>query len=1531
MSAAMNKIAHELRVRAEALLAKSPDSSQLNELKTIKELAHELAVHQAELELQNEELLETQLALQETRDRFAALYEHAPVGYVVLDSSGIIRQANDTWRVMVNRKDEDFRGAPFADAIFSEDAPIFLARFRTFFRNPAEKQIVVRMKRKGSTPFHAQIEAAPRASTPHQDAGTSDELMIIVSDVTNLQEALLEIENKNTELGQVNERLEHINRVLLAIRNVNQLIVQESDPHRLIEQACTNLTETMGYFSAWITLLDKNDADGPQIAASGFDGGFEAMRKRILDGVYPSCMSRALDNNETIVIENPRFHCPDCPLSSDYQGRAGLVRRLSFDGKTYGLLAVSVPASYAYSEEDQDLFNEVTGDLAFALHKIEMEKRLADSQGRYLQIFERSRDGFVMVDEAGRIIDANQAYCNMLGYSLDELSAMSDFYRITPERWREWETEEIWENRLLRHGYSGLYEKEYIRKDGSTFPVELRSYAVRKHDGEIDYLWGTARDITDRKQAEIVLKESERYSRSIIETSADGFWTLDTAGTIVDVNDAYCLMSGYTREEIIGMSISDLDAYESPDETAARIERITARGSELFETCHRRKDGSIWPAEISVSWLNEYGGRFICFGRDLTERRQREERIALLGQMLDEAPAAITIHNADGRFLYANAQTVSLHGYTDEKEFLNVNLHELDVPESEAMLAERFQSIADTGEARFEVAHYRKDGSTFPLEVLAKALEWQGQYAILSIAADITERKLAQEALEASEERFRDVVSNLPGAVFQFIRKSDGTIEIPFMSEGAVGIFERSIEEIQDASMLFVDLHPDDLPRMWDSIEESAQKMSPWGLEFRLVFGDRIKWLRGVSSPKALSDGGMCWNGMLIDITDTKNTEELLWLSEARFRTLFESLAAGSCIDELIYENGKAIDYRILDVNPAYESIMGISRYKARNALGSEIYGTGEAPFLDTLARVAEKGDPARFETFFEPIKRHLEFTVSRPAKGVLSTVFSDITDRKQAEEALMAERDNLQAAFASSPIGMLVFDENEQVIFANPAARHMFHSEFHENNNYRCGDFILCVNRENDARGCGFSEACAQCALLAALRTVLNKEQADNGVDGEELITTSNAHSKKIWVKFKCSPMTLNGHPCAIVSLDDVSERKRVEEEKEKLQNQLGQAQKMEAIGTLTGGIAHDFNNLLQAINGYTQLLLIDKSGENPEYKHLKAIQDAGFRAADLVKQLLLFSRKADSTKKPITLQHEVEHAKKLLERTIPKMVEIVVTTGTRLWSVNADPVQMEQMLLNLGTNAADATPDGGKLLFEIENTTLDDDYANRHLGAQPGRYVLLTVSDTGQGMDQETMKKIFDPFFTTKELGKGTGLGLASVYGIVKSHGGYITCYSEVGQGTTFKIYFPAMEQPEVEETNEVEVKPIPRGTETVLLVDDEETIRGFARQTLMKFGYTVLTASTGEEALTVYSKEPDKIDLIVMDIGMPGMGGHKCLQELVRINPAIKVVIASGYSIDGQVRKTMEAGAAGYLAKPYQLADLLGKVRNVLDYSG
>ena len=806
-------------------------------------------------------------------------------------------------------------------------------------------------------------------------------------------------------------------------------------------------------------------------------------------------------------------------------------------------------------------------------------------------------------------------------------------------------------------------ELETVREDGDNGWMWVRGEAVKDELGKIIGLWGAAQDITDRKRVEASLKKSEHRNRTILRTAIDGFWLIEVQGRILEVNDSYCRMSGYSEQELLSMRISDLEAGEDPDEVATHMQQLVKNGQDRFETKHRRKDGSLFEVEVSVQYLPGEEGRSVAFLRDITDRKQYEKKLVgseeRFRTLSEESPLGISLIDDSGRYKYINPAFANIFGY----------------------------SLSDfkTGADWFRLAFPEKD---YRSEVIRS---WK--------------KDLADNPTGKSRPRIYEVTCK------------DGSVKT---------ILFRPVTTTS--------------------------------------FGQFV---------------------LYEDITERNRAEEERRRLKQDYETLFRKMLDGFALHEIICDvNGNPIDYRFLAVNPAFEKMTGLTSVDVVNRTVLEILPATEPYWIETYGKVALTGTPVFFENFSAEINKYFEVTAFSPSQGQFACIFQDVTDRKAAEY------------------------------------------------------------------------------------------------------------------------------------------------EKEKLQAQLQQAQKMEAVGTLAGGVAHDFNNLLQAINGYTQLLLMEKSEDDPEYGSLTAIQKSGNRASDLVRSLLLFSRKADSERKPMELNLEVEHARKILERTIPKMVEIELRSGDRLWSVIADPVQVEQILLNLGTNAADAMPDGGKLIIETINTTFDEDYVKHHAGVQPGRYVLLTVSDTGQGMDKETQEKIFEPFFTTKEFGKGTGLGLASVYGIVKSHGGYISCYSEVGQGTTFKIYLPAIVQPEIEETKEVEPQPISRGTETILLVDDEEAIRGFAQQALMKFGYKVFTASTGEEALELYSVQPNQIDLIVMDLGMPGMGGHKCLQELLKINPEVRVVIASGYSINGQVKQSMEAGAKGYVGKPYQLADLLNTVRAVLD---
>jgi PAS domain S-box-containing protein len=442
----------------------------------------------------------------------------------------------------------------------------------------------------------------------------------------------------------------------------------------------------------------------------------------------------------------------------------------------------------------------------------------------------------------------------------------------------------------------------------------------------------------------------------------------------------------------------------------------------------------------------------------------------------------------------------------------------------------------------------------------------------------------------------------------------------------------------------------------------------------------------------------------------------------------------------------------------------------------------------------------------------------------------------------------------------------------------------------------------------------------------VMSEGEAINIVETYETESETRHH---LVSKF---PIHKNGMPSIIAGVAiDITDRIRAEEEKEQLELQLTQAQKMEAIGTLAGGIAHDFNNILQAISGYAQLMLLDKNVQDPEVMQLQEIVRAARNASDLTRQLLTFSRKVDSRLKPTQLNHEVLSIKNVLARTLPKMISIDLQLATDLKEIQCDRTQIGQVLMNLGINASHAMPEGGRLLFSTANVQLDDAFCRNNLGAKPGSYNLLTVADTGSGMDEETLNRIYEPFFTTKKVGQGTGLGLAIVYGIIKNHGGYILCHSALGQGTEFKIFLPTASSRGTEPRESLHRIPdLLKGNETVLLVDDDHTIINFSRDLLTRFGYQIKTACSGEEALKLFKYEHQSIDLVILDVNMPGMGGPRCLTKLRKINPDTKVLIASGYSPNASLRKTLDAGACGFIGKPYQIADLLKKARDVIEES-
>ena len=395
---------------------------------------------------------------------------------------------------------------------------------------------------------------------------------------------------------------------------------------------------------------------------------------------------------------------------------------------------------------------------------------------------------------------------------------------------------------------------------------------------------------------------------------------------------------------------------------------------------------------------------------------------------------------------------------------------------------------------------------------------------------------------------------------------------------------------------------------------------------------------------------------------------------------------------------------------------------------------------------------------------------------------------------------------------------------------------------------------------------------------------------------------------------------------LRDVSERKEAEAEKRRLEIQVQQAQKMESIGTLAGGIAHDFNNILMGIQGNASLMALKTDPGHPNYEKIKNIETYVQNGTELTRQLLGFARRGKYHAIATDLNDVIDKSATMFGRT-KKEVRIRMDLVSDIWTVEVDRGQIEQALLNLYVNAWQAMPQGGELYIKTENVILDADFvSSKPYKVEAGDYIKITITDTGTGIDKEIQERIFEPFFTTKEMGRGTGLGLASVYGVIKNHEGYINVYSEADQGTTFTIYLPASRK-KVKKELEKTVPTMAMGTGTILLIDDEEMIIKVGKELLQELGYDVMTASSGLDAIELYQKNADQIDMVIMDMIMPGMGGGETFDRLKRINPDIRVLLSSGYSINGQASKILARGCDGFIQKPFNLIQLSDKIQQII----
>ena len=511
-----------------------------------------------------------------------------------------------------------------------------------------------------------------------------------------------------------------------------------------------------------------------------------------------------------------------------------------------------------------------------------------------------------------------------------------------------------------------------------------------------------------------------------------------------------------------------------------------------------------------------------------------------------------------------------------------------------------------------------------------------------------------------------------------------------------------------------------------------------------------------------------------------------------------------------------------------------------------------------------------------------------------------DITGRKKAEEALRRANDRLNAVIQSSPLAISTLDADGVVRTWNPAAEQLFGWTADE----VIGRPLPTVHGE-----------------AAEFEETRRRVMRGDPVSNVEVIRKKK-DGTPVTVNLVAAPLhEADGRITGILGL--IEDRTGVK----RLEQQFFQAQKMEAVGRLAGGIAHDFNNLLTVITSYSDLLLEDLGPDDPHREDLAQIRKASESAAALTRQLLAFSRQQVLQPQILNLNDSVAGTEMLLKRLIGEDVQLATLLAPDLGMAIIDPGQLEQIIMNLAVNARDAMPGGGRLTIETANVDMDETYLQAHPPAQAGRYVMLAVSDTGTGMDARTQAHIFEPFFTTKASGKGTGLGLATVYGIVKQSGGFIWVYSEPGHGTTFKIYFPWAGEP-TQRRAAVPVATPRQGTETVLVVEDAASVRTVMRQGLERYGYTVLEAPDGDTALQLAAKHHGPIHLLLTDVVMPGVSGRQLADQLVRLRPGIKVLYASGYTDDAIIHHGILEPGIAYLQKPFTRDALARTVREVLD---
>ncbi|MFW6147085.1 MAG: PAS domain-containing hybrid sensor histidine kinase/response regulator [Thermodesulfobacteriota bacterium] len=771
---------------------------------------------------------------------------------------------------------------------------------------------------------------------------------------------------------------------------------------------------------------------------------------------------------------------------------------------------------------------------------------------------------------------------------------------------------------------------------------------------------------------------------------------------------------------------------------------------------------------------------------------------------------------------------------------------------------------------------------------------------------EVMELKHIEEALRESGERLRMLLENAPFGIT--IMKPDWSFD--YVNPKFTKIFGYTIDDIHDKQAWFEHAYPDaayrdNMAAIWrnDLIEPpTVEGIKPRISTVRCKDGtDKIIHFQ----PVVIKNG---WQFVIYeDITEQKKIEKAMRASEEKYRTILET------IEEGYYETD--IQGRFTFFNDPLCEMLGYPKnelagkdnkmimdeqnaksvYKAFNA----VYRTGTPVIALEHEIIRKNGDKLYVEVSAslrkDPRGKPIGF------RGIIRNV----SGRKEAEKEIEKREKYLESVLYNAPDAIITLDASHHVLEWNPGAEQIFGYTRDEAIGKNLDDLVACPDIADEARS-----------------------YTQQVLSGKRLLPTETVRYRRdgtpVNVILAGSPILMDGKLQGIVAMySDLTERRLAEEEKKTLEAQLQYAQKMEAIGTLAGGIAHNFNNLLMGIQGNTSLMLLETNPSHSNYPRLKNIEKAVENGSKLTSQLLGYAREGKYEVKLLNINRIV---RKTTETFAAAKREIRVHEGLaeELWGVIADQGQLEQVILNLFVNAADAMPKGGDLFVRTEKAT-HHELTNKPYEVKPGNYVLLSIRDTGIGMDRKTVHRIFEPFFTTKGLSRGTGLGLSSVYGIIKSHGGYVDVQSKKNQGTTFKLYLPASGNTVLE--NQEPSSTSITGVKTVLLADDEEMILDVGAQILETLGFRVMLAKGGKETINIYNDNSDAIDVIILDMIMPDMGGSETFDKLKEINADAKVLLSSGYSIEGQAQEIMERGCDGFIQKPFRIDELSKKIGEIV----